>query len=218
MNSTGRELSQADLIRNFVLMGLEPKLQGRLYHDYWRPMELDFGQEAYGTHFDGFMRDYLTLKTGDISRKDAVYEAFKGHAQSQVVAEAGVEALVADIREHAQYYCAFALGNEPDLTLSEAFHDLREMKVDTAFPLLLELYRDYKTKLLSQSDLVEAVRLIEAYVFRRAICSMPTNSLNKTFATFARTLKFSSAMLANAASSSAILRRASARRCSRVAT
>jgi uncharacterized protein with ParB-like and HNH nuclease domain len=56
MNSTGRELSQADLIRNFILMGLEPALQTRLYEQYWRPMEIDFGQESYGTHFDAFMR------------------------------------------------------------------------------------------------------------------------------------------------------------------
>jgi uncharacterized protein with ParB-like and HNH nuclease domain len=76
MNSTGRELTQADLIRNFILMGLEPPLQIRLYEQFWRPMELAFGQEAYGTHFDPFMRHYLTVKTGEIPRIDEVYEAF----------------------------------------------------------------------------------------------------------------------------------------------
>jgi uncharacterized protein with ParB-like and HNH nuclease domain len=68
MNSTGRELTQADLIRNFILMGLEHNLQTRLYEQYWQPMESDFGQEAYSTHFDGFMRHYLTVKTGEIPR------------------------------------------------------------------------------------------------------------------------------------------------------
>jgi uncharacterized protein with ParB-like and HNH nuclease domain len=77
MNSTGRELSQADLIRNFILMGLEPAHQTRLYEDHWRPMEVAFGQEAYGTHFDAFMRHYLTLKTGEIPNVSEVYEAFK---------------------------------------------------------------------------------------------------------------------------------------------
>ena len=66
MNSTGRELSQADLIRNFILMGLEPKLQTELYKNYWRPMEKGFGQAAYAVHFDAFMRHYLTTKTGEI--------------------------------------------------------------------------------------------------------------------------------------------------------
>ncbi len=69
MNSTGRELSQADLIRNFILMGLEPDLQTRLYQTYWRPIELGFGQEAYDRHFDAFMRHYLTVKNGEIRGK-----------------------------------------------------------------------------------------------------------------------------------------------------
>ena len=83
MNSTGRELSQADLIRNFILMGLEPQLQTRLYEEFWRPMEQDFGQEAYGTQFDGFMRHYLTVKTGEIPREREVYEAFKEYARTK---------------------------------------------------------------------------------------------------------------------------------------
>jgi uncharacterized protein with ParB-like and HNH nuclease domain/predicted transport protein len=189
MNSTGRELTQADLIRNFILMGLEPELQTRLYEKYWRPMELDFGQEAYGTHFDGFMRHYLTLKTGEIPRMDSVYDAFKGHSRSPKIAKAGVELLVADIRVFACHFCAMALGAESDPDLKPAFHDLREMKVDVAYPLLLELYHDYSEGLLSKQDFVSAVRLIEAYVFRRAICNIPTNSLNKTFATFTKALK-----------------------------
>ncbi len=189
MNSTGRELSQADLIRNFILMGLEPVLQRLLYEQFWRPMELAFGQEAYGTHFDAFMRHYLTVKTGEISRLYEVYEAFKGHSRSPNTAEAGIEALVKDIRDFARYFCAMALGAEPDGDLKLALDDLRELKVDVAFPFLLELYHDYATGVLSKADFVEAIRLVEAYVFRRAICTIPTNSLNKTFATFTRALK-----------------------------
>lgn len=189
MNSTGRELSQADLIRNFILMGLEPGLQTRLYEQFWRPMEVAFGQEAYNTHFDAFMRHYLTVKTGDIPRLDEVYEAFKEHARSPETAAGGVEALVKDIRDFARYFCAMALGQEPDNDLKLAFHDLRELKVDVAYPFLLELYHDYAGTLLPNSDLVNAVRLVEAYVFRRAICAIPTNSMNKTFATFTKALK-----------------------------
>ncbi len=175
MNSTGKELSQADLIRNFVLMGLEPALQTRLYEEYWRPMEQEFGQEAYGTHFDGFMRHYLTVRTGEIPREREVYEAFKGHARTAPVVEAGIEALVKEIRAFARYYCAMALGREREAALSEAFHDLRELKVDVAYPFLLELYHDYSNGILGASDFVAAVRLVEAYVFRRAICAIPTN-------------------------------------------
>ena len=189
MNSTGRELSQADLIRNFILMGLEPNLQTRLYEQYWRPMEVDFGQEAYGTHFDSFMRHYLTVKTGEIPNVGEVYEAFKAHARSPETAKAGWEALVKDVRDFGRYFCAMALGAEKNPELKLAFQDLRELKVDVAYPFLLELYHDYANQKLSALDFEAAVRLVEAYVFRRAICAIPTNSMNKTFATFSKALK-----------------------------
>jgi uncharacterized protein with ParB-like and HNH nuclease domain/predicted transport protein len=189
MNSTGKELSQADLIRNYILMGLDPALQTRLYEHYWRPMELDFGQEAYGTQFDSFMRHYLTVRTGEIPREREVYEAFKEHTRTQPVQAAGIEALVKDIRTFARYYCAMALGREPDATLAAVFHDLRELKVDVAYPFLLELYDAYDAKRLPAADFATAVRLVEAYVFRRAICAIPTNSMNKTFGTFGKALR-----------------------------
>ena len=184
MNSTGRELSQADLIRNSILMGLEPPQQARLYEEHWRPMEIAFGQEAYGTHFDAFMRHYLTLKTGEIPNVKAVYEAFKSHARSSEV-----DPLVADIHTYSGYYCAMAFDKEPNKDLAHAFCDLRELKVDVAYPFLLELYEDYVQGRLSTEDFVQAVRLVEAYVFRRAVCAIPPNSLNKTFATFGRAVR-----------------------------
>ncbi len=189
MNSTGKELSQADLIRNYILMGLDPVLQTRLYEEFWRPMELDFGQEAYGSQFDGFMRHYLTVRTGEIPREREVYEAFKDYARTKLVQDAGIEALVKDIRASAGYFCAMALGRENNTALATVFHDLRELKVDVAYPFLLELYEDYDGGKLNVSDFATAVRLVEAYVFRRAICAIPTNSMNKTFATFGRALK-----------------------------
>jgi uncharacterized protein with ParB-like and HNH nuclease domain/predicted transport protein len=189
MNSTGRELSQADLIRNFVLMGLEPDLQTRLYEQYWRPMELGFGQEAYASEFDAFMRHYLTVRTGEIPRQDQVYAAFKEHARARNAIGSAVEPLVQEIRDFARYYCAMALGAETDPDLKLAFADLRELKVDVSYPFLLELYADYRQETLAKDDFVEAVRMVESYVFRRAICAIPTNSLNKTFATFTKALK-----------------------------
>lgn len=148
MNSTGRELSQADLIRNFILMGLEHGQQSQLYGDHWRPMEVAFGQEAYGVHFDAFMRHYLTLKTGDIPNVGDVYEAFKAYARSPRLESAGVDALLADVHAFAGYYCALALGSEPDKELATAFRDLRELRVEVVFPFLLELYDDYTHNLL----------------------------------------------------------------------
>lgn len=186
MNSTGLELSQADLIRNYILMGLEPKLQTELYQSYWRPMEKGFGQAAYTSHFDAFTRHYLTAKTGDIPNVRDVYVAFKHYAQQL---KADTRDLVADIRAYAGYFCAMALGSEQEQSLKAAFHDLRELKVDVAYPFLLDAYHDYQQQRLSADELVQIVRWVESYVFRRAICNIPTNSMNRTFAAMSRSLK-----------------------------
>jgi uncharacterized protein with ParB-like and HNH nuclease domain len=81
MNSTGRRLSQADLIRNYVQMGLEPSLQDHLYAKYWRPMETDFGQAVYEEQFDEFVRHFLTVLTGEIPRLGDIYEAGRRYSQ-----------------------------------------------------------------------------------------------------------------------------------------
>ena len=92
-------------------------------------------------------------------------------------------------RKFAGHYCALAFGRHVEPDLAVALRDFRDLEVDVAYPLLLELYDDYSMGNLTVGDLVEAVRLIESYVFRRAVCAIPTNSLNRTFATFGRSLQ-----------------------------
>lgn len=184
LNSTGLDLSQADLIRNYVLMGLEPKQQKALYEEHWAPMEKSFGQVEYAREFDRFMRDYLTMKTGAIPNIGAVYEEFKRHARQEGVGS--VEEVVADIHLFAGHFVAMALEREKCAKLREAFQDINALKVYVAYPFLLELYEDYRLERLSQKDFLVILRLVESYVFRRAVCGIPTNSLNKTFATLAK--------------------------------
>jgi hypothetical protein len=127
------------------------------------------------------------VKTGEIPNVRAVYDAFKQYARSGSVKNH--EDLVADIRTYAGYYCAMALGSETDSDLKSAFHDIRELRVDVAYPFFLDLYHDYAKGLLTKADLLRVARLVESYVFRRAVSGIPTNSMNKTFATFGRVLK-----------------------------
>lgn len=187
MNSTGLALSQADLIRNYILMGLPPAQQTELYTNYWRPMEEGFGHAAYSSHFDAFMRHYLTVKTGDIPNIRNVYAEFKKHAQ---IFNGTTEQLVKDIHLYSTYFCAIALKAENDTQLKHAFHDLRELKTDVAYPFLLHAYHHYKQNIgLTTVELCTIVRLVESYVFRRAVCGLPTNSLNKIFPGLLRTVK-----------------------------
>ena len=188
MNHKGKELSQADLIRNFVLMDLVPERQTRLHEGYWRPMEVEFGEELT-SRFDRFMRDYLTIKNeGVIPNIGDVYEEFKTYRR-KTAKKMNVDTLVQGVRKFAGYYCAIALeGKESDPVLAPAFTDFRELKAKVAYPLLLRLYNDYKNeeRLLDSYDFAQIVQLIVSYIFRRAVCKIPTNTLNKTFATFGK--------------------------------
>ena len=187
MNSTGLGLSQADLIRNYILMDLEPEEQNSLYNSYWRAMEKAFGQEAYAKEFDSFMRYYLAVKNRELPNIGNVYREFKIFAQAYT-AKHSIESLLEDIFAFAGYYCAIALGNESDANLSRAFEDLHDLKANVSYPLLLEFYRDYSNNLIDDKELLKLVRLVECYVFRRAVCDIPTNSMNKTFASFAKNI------------------------------
>lgn len=187
MNSTGKALSEADLIRNYILMGLEHKLQTEIYQNLWRPMELDFGQEAYGDQFDDFMRHYLTIKSGDIPKLSEVYEAFKEYAVKYFSNDWNVHDLVADIRKFAKYFVGMALDKEANKKLSPLFNDLfRDLNYTVAYPFLMEVYSDFEVGSLSEREFMEIIQLVESYVFRRSICQIPTNSMNKTFAEFMR--------------------------------
>ena len=187
MNSTGKALSEADLIRNYILMGLEPTLQSSIYIDLWRPMELEFGQEAYGDQFDDFMRHFLTLKTGDIPRLSEVYEAFKEYSVKFFAEDGNVRDLVSDIRKYARYFVAMALDGESNPKLKPLFDDLfKSLNYSVAYPFLMEIYSDFEAGIIEEKDFIEVIKLVESYVFRRSICQIPTNSMNKTFAEFTR--------------------------------
>lgn len=183
MNSTGKKLSQADLIRNYVLMDLPPKEQEKLYSAYWHPMELEFAG-AEDSQFDEFVRHYLTIKTGEIPRLDDIYDAFKVHAVAFTEADETIESLVIELRQYAHRYCAMALGREADSKLRRAFRDLDQIKADVVYPFLLDVYTDYELGTLARDDVLEIVEIVTSYIFRRAVCRIPTNSLNKTFASF----------------------------------
>ncbi len=184
LNSTGLELSQADLIRNYVLMGQEPSFQNRLYETYWLPMEQRFGDQYTG-RFDEFIRDYLTLKTRQIPNIRNVYDSFKGYVQEKTNSETPetIETIVADISRYSKHYVCIALGKEEDAELQGCFSNINTLEVTVAYPFLLEVYEDYTRGCIQKPELIEVLRLVESYVFRRAICDIPTNSLNTTFAT-----------------------------------
>ena len=188
LNSTGLDLSQADLIRNYVLMGQPLDIQTELYEKYWYPMEQRYGND-YSSNFDWFMRDFLSIKTFQIPRIDRVYEGFKNYVQGTGKEAKPIKDVVQEMFKYSNFYVNMALLKEPDLELLKAFKNISKLKVDVARPFLLPVYNDYSDNLITKIEFLRIINYVENYVFRRAICEVPTNSLNKTFLTLYRTIE-----------------------------
>ncbi|WP_154427108.1 DUF262 and DUF1524 domain-containing protein [Helicobacter pylori] len=176
MNSTGKDLTQTDLIRNYILMGLEPEKQEIFYKKYWRAMEEDFKQNE--TLFNQFVRHYLTIKTREIPNINKVYEAFKRYQQERGIE---TEVLLQDLQKYCGFFCQIVFKKEADKDLNKALGFLVDLEMNVIYPLLLELYSDYSDGVLSKADFIPIIALIESYICRRAVCGLGTNSLNKIF-------------------------------------
>ncbi len=181
MNSKGMELAQTDLIRNYILMGLEPEKQKIFYKKYWRAMEEEFKQNK--KLFDRFVRHYLTIKTREIPNASKVYAALKDYRQKEGI---GIEDLLKDLQKYCGYFCRIVFKKESDKDLNKALGFLVDLEMDVIYPLLLELYSDYSDGVLSKDDFRRSIALIESYICRRAVCGLGTNSLNKVFSSFTR--------------------------------
>ncbi|MUU65063.1 DUF262 domain-containing protein [Helicobacter pylori] len=182
MNSKGIELTQTDLIRNYIIMETETEeKQKDFYNQYWRAMEEDFKQNE--KLFDRFVRHYLTIKTGKIPNIKKVYQASKDYQQKEGIE---IEDLLKDLQKYCGYFCRIAFKKEDDKDLNKALSFLVDLEMDVVYPLLLELYSDYRDGVLSKQDFIPIIALTESYLCRRAVCGLGTNSLNKIFPSFTK--------------------------------
>ncbi|NHA73271.1 DUF262 domain-containing protein [Helicobacter pylori] len=187
MNSKGIELTQTDLIRNYIVMETEVEKQEGFYNQYWRAMEEDFKQSKKQSKredlFNKFVRHYLTIKTGKIPNEKRVHEAFKRYQQERGIE---TEVLLQDLQKYCGYFCQIAFKKEDKKDLKKALSFLVDLEMDVVYPLLLELYSDYSDGVLSKQDFIPIIYLTESYICRRAVCGIPSNGLNKFFPSFTK--------------------------------
>ena len=185
LNSTGIDLSQSDLIRNFILMRLPEKEQTKLYEAYWNKIEELFrGSEST---FDAFARDYVALKTQASKQEKAaeIYYAFREFFPGLKKKSGGLEDALADMLRYARYYAAFSLGRGVTGDRARNLARLRHL-VDVPAILVMRLleYRDHMGT-LTEDELLNALALLESYVLRRAVCGNQTRGYWQIFASLA---------------------------------
>jgi uncharacterized protein with ParB-like and HNH nuclease domain len=188
LNSTGLDLSQADLIRNFILMRLPEAEQTRLYDAQWRHIEDLFRGETRA--FDSFARDYLALQTraSRQARVEDIYYEFREFFRSQIQG-VGLEKALAEMRRHARYYAAFLLDRGPPKGMSEAFLRLnRQAEVSAILVMRLMDYWE-RAKTLTDAQLRDAIEMLESYVFRRSVCGLQSRGYWQLFSSLAYRIK-----------------------------
>lgn len=169
LNSTGKELSESDLIRNYVLMGLEPIEQTYVYEHLWRPMELLFVYETQASAMDRFFRDYLTMKMTRIPKQNRVYEEFKLY---HLNCEFGsIRELCQDLLIYAKYYTDMTFKRSNNPVLKSLYEDINDLRMEVSYPFLLKVHHDCEEGIISEDELEQIIRLCISYVFRRSICS-----------------------------------------------
>ena len=177
LNSTGLDLSQADLIRNYILMDLEPAEQNRLYNNYWSYIE-SFTKVDGVSFVSDFIRDYLTIVNGEITNKDSVFLAFK----KQYPLNNQIEKVLEDLLKYALIYNKFLVPRTiQDNDIRQAVEYIQYMDMNVAYPFLLQVYDDYNRNEISKDTFLNVLQFVQTYVCRRFILDLPTNALNKVF-------------------------------------
>lgn len=178
LNSTGLDLNEADKIRNYLLMSLSPEEQDDLYVRFWNPIEEN-------TKYDpsSFVRDYLTMKQGKIGRTDRIYFIFKEYAESKGENRAEI---LEDMYHYSRIYSQIDNAQAGTEKLNRKLYQLRTLDSAIAYPFFMAFFDYTKKECMSEDEIYNVIDVIEAYWARRIICNLPSNALNKVFATLHR--------------------------------
>ena len=181
LNSTGLELSQADLIRNYILMGLSRTNQEKIYKNYWEVIEKNAKDEKSNkSKVSDFIRDYLTLINKEIPNKGDVYKKFKSQFPTTTVEE--LESVLTELKLLVKFYNKLINAkNEPDKDVRTQLEYINKLEINVAFPFLMKVYQDFSNDEIDKQMFVSILNLVQSFTYRRFILGLPTNALNKIF-------------------------------------
>ncbi len=177
INSTGMELSNADLIRNFLLMNAEN--QDSLFEDYWLPIEKSLKRGVDYTNLNLFFSQYLVFKTSAAIDGNKVYQSFvtffkeNGHTQ---------ESCLKDLKYYSTIFKSFVDDDDRySKTVRKVLKNLRMLKQTTCYPFLLHIFDDYEQHVISESTLEKTLLFLQSYLVRRMVCGIQSNTLRGLF-------------------------------------
>jgi len=181
LNSTGLELTQADLIRNYILMGLKRRDQNKIYENYWEIIEkLAKDESSNKSRVSDFIRDYLTLIGKKIPTKSKVYLEFKKRFPTTTLQD--LENNLTEIKTLVKHYNKLVNPkNETDRDIQRQLKYINKLEINVAYPFLLKIYDDFSREIIDREVFIKVLDLVQSFTWRRFIVGLPTNALNKIF-------------------------------------
>jgi uncharacterized protein with ParB-like and HNH nuclease domain len=185
LNFKGEPLTQADLVRNYLLMRFRHSItaggeQERVYKKYWQHLE-----GTLGNNLTEFLRHYV-MKDGEDTKRGGIYAAIKANLKSMSKTE-DVEAEIKSMQRFGQFYSVIlCLDKDSDQVVYDRITNIQELKVTTSYPLLLRLFDARDTHSIDNVGLEKCLGFIESFIVRRSVCGVPTNALNKLFIQWAK--------------------------------
>ncbi len=185
LNFKGEPLTQADLVRNYLLMRFRHSVsaggeQERIYSKYWVPLE-----QSLANNLTEFLRHY-TMKDGDDIKQGGIYAAIRNKLKSMNSTQE-IETEAASLQRFGEFYAKFLMPTQEQMIdIRHLLGNIKEIQVTTSYPLLLRLFDAHQTEIMSESELSKCLGIIESFVVRRTVCGVPTNPLNKLFIQLAK--------------------------------
>lgn len=177
INSTGLELSNADLIRNYLLMNADD--QEKLYENYWLYIEKTLRNKMDYSNLDAFFMQYIVYKTSKPVNSRQLYNSFvklfkdSGYSQENILKE---------LRYYAEIFGAFVYGSDKySDRINKLLYRLRVLNQTTCYPFLLHVFDDYHQGVITEETVEKILQFILAYLLRRMVCGVPSNTLRGLF-------------------------------------
>ena len=177
INSTGLDLSNSDLIRNFLLMNADD--QEYLYEDYWLPIEKLLRNKMDYSNLDDFFSHYIVYKTSKPVNSRQLYNRFV-----QLFKESGFshESCLKELKYYAGIYSAFVNGNrEYSKKINDLLQRLRILNQSTCYPFLFHVFDDFHKQVIDEDVVEKVLQFILSYLLRRLVCGVPSNTLRGLF-------------------------------------
>ena len=181
LNSTGLDLAEADKVRNFILMKENSATQERFYNEFWNKIEINTNYNV-----SDFIRDYLTIKERTIPNKNKVYLHFKKYVTNNI---SDIEELLKDLLKFSTYYKKIINSKNMQDKISHVLHKINRLESIVTYPFIMEILEDHENSIIDKNEVVTILNIIVAFVFRRLICEVPTNALNKIFMVMGKEIK-----------------------------